>query len=361
VAEQNNLKKFHLSLNVRDLNRSVEFYQSLLGQPPAKHYPDYAKFEMSDPPLVLALEPGRAEGQDHLNHLGIRLSGPDSLREAAVRAHEQGLAPQYLQGVECCYSRQTKFCFTDPDNNLVELYLLDEELGAPARETAPTKSEKAESGGEIWEHLLGSPFPQRIDAEDSSLEEIRLRGTFNLSLSTEEKQRILGEVQRALRPGGKLMLHLLVSDKEVEKKLPRLPGPAALVEYAPVKSAMVKALEEAGFAGLYCKRLSHSAVFQFDGAEMRELMLTGLKRPSLPDGAMAFHTVVYKGPFPEIRGEGGERFRRGERVSVTGATYEMLRQEAFAEHFVFLNESTPSACARPRGSAEEAVECSTSV
>ena len=49
--------RFHLSLNVSDLGRSVGFYQTLFGRPPAKRRDDYAKFELDDPPLVLSLEP----------------------------------------------------------------------------------------------------------------------------------------------------------------------------------------------------------------------------------------------------------------------------------------------------------------
>ena len=44
---------FHVSLNVAHLERSVDFFRMLFGVEPAKHRPDYAKFETSAPPLVL--------------------------------------------------------------------------------------------------------------------------------------------------------------------------------------------------------------------------------------------------------------------------------------------------------------------
>lgn len=49
--------KFHLSLNVSNLNRSLAFYEVLFGKPPAKRRSDYAKFEVDEPPLVLSLIP----------------------------------------------------------------------------------------------------------------------------------------------------------------------------------------------------------------------------------------------------------------------------------------------------------------
>jgi len=53
--------KFHLSLNVSDLSRSVAFYRALFGCEPAKRHDDYAKFELDEPPVVFSLVP-RAAG-----------------------------------------------------------------------------------------------------------------------------------------------------------------------------------------------------------------------------------------------------------------------------------------------------------
>src|SRR5947209_815523 len=72
--------RFHLSLNVTDLNRSVRFFRTLFGQEPAKVRPDYAKFEPAEPPLVLSLGPAGAVARGGaLNHLGFRLPDAKSL------------------------------------------------------------------------------------------------------------------------------------------------------------------------------------------------------------------------------------------------------------------------------------------
>ena len=44
------MKTFHLSFDVPDLDGAVAFYTELFGREPAKRKPDYAKFELSDPP-----------------------------------------------------------------------------------------------------------------------------------------------------------------------------------------------------------------------------------------------------------------------------------------------------------------------
>jgi catechol 2,3-dioxygenase-like lactoylglutathione lyase family enzyme len=120
--------RFHLSLNVSDLERSVAFYRTLFGREPAKWRPDYAKFEVDDPPLVLSLEPSSRGGGGALNHLGFRM--PDSAALVAMqrRLEEAGIRSRREEGVECCYARQTKFWVTDPDQTLWEVYTLDEDL-----------------------------------------------------------------------------------------------------------------------------------------------------------------------------------------------------------------------------------------
>jgi Glyoxalase/Bleomycin resistance protein/Dioxygenase superfamily len=47
---------FHLSLDVPDLDEAVAFYRELLGIEPAKSKAGYAKFELADPPVALALQ-----------------------------------------------------------------------------------------------------------------------------------------------------------------------------------------------------------------------------------------------------------------------------------------------------------------
>lgn len=120
--------KFHVSLNVSDLGRSVEFYTALLETGPVKLYPDYAKFEIDEPPIVLSLKPQRACAGGPLNHLGLRVVTLDQLRSVHERLRAVGARMGEQDDVQCCYARQTKLWVTDPDETLWEVYVLHDDV-----------------------------------------------------------------------------------------------------------------------------------------------------------------------------------------------------------------------------------------
>ncbi len=67
--------------------------------------------------------------------------------------------------------------------------------------------------GAVWEHRLGSPIPVHIDACDASLDEVRLRGSFNVPLAENEQRLLVDEVKRVLKPKGRLLVRILAGDK----------------------------------------------------------------------------------------------------------------------------------------------------
>jgi catechol 2,3-dioxygenase-like lactoylglutathione lyase family enzyme len=127
-AGATSIVKFHASLNVSSLARSVEFYTALFGQEPVKFYEDYAKYELEEPPLVLSLKPKRACAGGPLNHLGLRLIETEQLDAVRDRLRSIGARFGEQEDVKCCYARQTKMWITDPDETLWEVYVLHEDV-----------------------------------------------------------------------------------------------------------------------------------------------------------------------------------------------------------------------------------------
>ena len=332
--------RFHLSLNVTDLARSIAFYRVLFGTEPAKCRPDYAKFELDDPPLVMSLEPTPRAGGGPLNHVGFRLPDSETLVAMQSRLERAGIRSQREEGVECCYARQTKFWVTDPDKTLWELYTLDEDLDhrgvgqsieqmIPEPENRPGRRAEA-APKQVVEHSLMDPVPDRFPHADGSADEVHLRGSLNVPLDAETAARLMREAARVLRPGGRLFARTLVSERPVAD--PGLPGPAAFVRFVPQESAPVRLLEAAGFQGVRLIKFDEEPCFVAKGVPMREQQLEGFA-PATGSGVVQ---VIYKGPFRQLVADDGTVFVRGERVSVDAAQAERWRDAEWAGHFLVL-------------------------
>ncbi len=329
--------RFHLSLNVSDLGRSVAFYRTLFGVEPAKLRPDYAKFELDDPPLVFSLEPTPRGQGGPLNHLGFRLADASRLVAMQERLERAGIRSQREEGVECCYARQTKFWVYDPDRTMWEFYTLEGDIehrgaGQAPEKVLPPAETPAAAGPVVWEHRMDQPLPDRAPLADAAADEVRLRGTFNLALSEAERRRVLGEAARVLRPGGRLFVHVLTAERLYQGE-PGLPGPAAKVRHVPVDADVVALLEGAGFHGTRLLKFDAKPCFVRDGVAMRETQVEAWK-PSGGNGAGV--TVVYKGPFRQVVDDAGNVYPRGRRVTTDASTAERLRGPEWAGQFLVL-------------------------
>ncbi len=265
--------RFHLSLNVSNLDRSLAFYRTLFGMEPAKQRADYAKFEPDNPPLVLSLEPNRRPGPGTLNHLGIRMPEVSNLLAAKARLEAEGLTCKWEEGVECCYARQSKFWLTDPDGTLWEMYVLEEDIAH--RGVGQLSDELQDAGGAVWEHRLGDALPPRIPAADGSLDVVRLRGSFNVPLPPADRVRVLDDARRALKAGGRFVLRGLTGDREV--LAPALPGSGAKVELVPTKDDLFGLVQSAGFTDVRLTKYGDPPCFVKDSNAMRETHIEAWK------------------------------------------------------------------------------------
>lgn len=118
--------RIHMGLAVRNLGKSVVFYGTLFGQGPTKTRPRYAKFEVAEPPVNLALnEVGGATGPTNpVAHFGIQVKSTEAVNEIAERLRAVGLETVVERNVTCCYAVQNKVWATDPDGNKWEVYVV---------------------------------------------------------------------------------------------------------------------------------------------------------------------------------------------------------------------------------------------
>ena len=117
--------KAHVSINVRKVERSIDFYRKMLGIEPAKVRTGYAKFDVQNPPLNLALNevPSLADA-GALSHLGLQVSSTDDVLAFRTRWAEAGLITRDEMQTDCCYATQDKTWVHDPDGNEWEAFVV---------------------------------------------------------------------------------------------------------------------------------------------------------------------------------------------------------------------------------------------
>lgn len=123
-AETVRTLKAHLALNVRDVERSTEFYKKMLGLEPSKVRKGYAKFDVQNPPLNLTLNEAAFKERGALSHLGIQVAETADVLAMREQWIERGLATREEMQTNCCYALQDKAWVQDPDGNEWEVFVV---------------------------------------------------------------------------------------------------------------------------------------------------------------------------------------------------------------------------------------------
>jgi len=117
--------KAHVSINVRNVERSIDFYRRMLGIEPSKVRTGYAKFDVLNPPLNLALnEVPSLDSAGALSHLGLQVASTDDVLAIRSRWAEAGLVTRDEMKTDCCYATQDKTWVHDPDGNEWEAFVV---------------------------------------------------------------------------------------------------------------------------------------------------------------------------------------------------------------------------------------------
>jgi len=132
--------KAHLSLNVRSVDQSVEFYRKMLGIEPSKVRTGYAKFDVQNPPLNLALNQV-VSSRGALSHLGIQVGSTEDVLAIRQKWNDAGLSTRDEMQTTCCYAVQDKTWVRDPDGNEWEVFVVLEDNLAESNAGCVTSDE----------------------------------------------------------------------------------------------------------------------------------------------------------------------------------------------------------------------------
>jgi catechol 2,3-dioxygenase-like lactoylglutathione lyase family enzyme len=124
--------RLHISLDVRNVARSVEFYEKVFEVKPQKQVADYAKFDLASPALNFSLVSSTGE-VSAVDHLGIEVGTVEEIAEWKARLQREGILEKVEDNIACCFARQDKLWFTDPDGNAWEIFTVHEQLEVTGR------------------------------------------------------------------------------------------------------------------------------------------------------------------------------------------------------------------------------------
>ncbi len=176
---------------------------------------------------------------------------------------------------------------------------------------------------------------------DASVDLVISNCVLNL-VHDDEKQQMIGEIHRVLKPGGRVAIADIVSDEAVPQHLKEDPELwSGCISGAFQEQAFIQAFRDAGFMAIRLDKWDSQPWQVVEGIEFRSVTLTAVKG----DGDVCLdrgHAVIYKGPFSEVRDDEGHVFPRGERMAVCERTYRQLTEGPYSQDFIGITPPQPA-------------------
>ncbi len=136
------MKRLHIHIKTKDLDRSIAFYTAMFGAAPSKQESDYAKWLLDDPAANISLS--AHGGEPGIDHAGVSIETEEELNAVADRLRGAGASLMAEEETTCCYAKSNKFWARDPQGAVWELFQTfgeSETYGAePERETFAAKA-----------------------------------------------------------------------------------------------------------------------------------------------------------------------------------------------------------------------------
>ena len=168
---------------------------------------------------------------------------------------------------------------------------------------------------------------------DNSVDLVISNCVLNL-VDDNQKQQLVKEIYRVVRPGGRVAISDIVSDEAIPEHLKSDPNLwSGCISGAFQEQEMIAMFREAGFQSISFDKWSAEPWQVVEDIEFRSLTLTAVK----PEGQECLdrgHAVIYRGPFEFVRDDEGHEFPRGERMAVCERTFRFLTQGPYRENFI---------------------------
>lgn len=131
----------HVSINVKNVPEAVAFYEKVFGVKPQKQTETYAKFDLKTPSLNFTMQSNDRGETSKVNHFGVEVDTADAVTEWETKLTNTGILSAPEKGTDCCFAKQDKVWFQDPDGNSWEIFYVIEQLPVtPKAQVCPPTS-----------------------------------------------------------------------------------------------------------------------------------------------------------------------------------------------------------------------------
>lgn len=156
-----------------------------------------------------------------------------------------------------------------------------------------------------------------------------------------DKGRLIEEMFRVLKPGGRIAVSDIVSDEVVPEHLKSDPELwSGCVSGAFHELDFLRRLETAGFHGIEIDKWEGEPFAVVEGIEFRSVTISarkGKQGPCLEAG----QAVLYKGPWKQVVDDDGHTLERGVRTAVCAKTYRILTGEPYSDQTIGIEPTLP--------------------
>lgn len=162
---------------------------------------------------------------------------------------------------------------------------------------------------------------------DNSIDVVVSNCVLNL-VKEEDKEQLIREIYRVLRPGGRIAISDIVSDEDIpqhQKNDPELWS--GCISGAYKEDEFLKAFERAGFYGIQIAKRDEQPWQVVEGIEYRSVTVIAYKGKEGPC-LERNQAVIYKGPWKAVIDDDGHTLFRGERMAVCDKTYRIYTRES---------------------------------
>ena len=206
----------------------------------------------------------------------------------------------------------------------------------------PVRSAADYAALRLWE---SSQCQDKPLIQDQSIDLVISNCVLNL-VADEEKQQLVREIYRVLKPGGRVAISDIVSDREIPQHMKNDPELwSGCLSGAFRESEFLDEFVAAGFGAVCYDKWDADPWQVIEGIEFRSVTLTAT-RPDQADDGTDNKSVMYRGPFATVTDDAGNSYARGQRVALTGSTHRMLLS-AYDNAFIDLSaesELSESGC-----------------